>query len=533
MKKTFVKDIHENDTVSSVFLVTRKTLITNKVRPFVAMMLRDKTGDLDARIWENAVAMADRFEREDFVRVEGTVVLFQGRQQLTVTSIEKVDRSEIDAADFVAPPKCAPGDRAIAQIVELVERVQDPHLKALAQSFLDDKALMEAMRQASAARSIHHCLPGGLANHTLSVMRLAARLAEHYPMADGDLLLMGAMLHDIGKLRELTVSRQPEYTDEGRLLGHLVIGAQMIHERCAAIPDFPKDLETHLVHIILSHHGAYQFGSPRLPQTLEAILVHHLDDMDSKVGELMEIYQRDPADNEGWTDYQKKHGRHYFKGPSPTVHAKVPFERRKRRALERKAEKERHAAQANVNAKGAAEAKVKEDAVEKAKSAPVETAHAAENAPAKPLTEAKGALETHGQPKEKERHASGNAAAGNRRERREPERKSGGKTLSFKPFEALAAALSERDPQEALDAVKSAVDAVAQTVEAAVESAVKAISTDAGEDRAEKSEGAEQVAGQVSDDAAGACAEASVAPEGASDAETAASAGASEESAGV
>ena len=533
MKKTFVKDIHENDTVQSVFLVTRKTLITNKVRPFVAMMLRDKTGDLDARIWENAVAMADRFEREDFVRVEGTVVLFQGRQQLTVTSIEKIDRSEIDAADFVAPPKCAPGDRAIAQIIELVERIQDPHLKALAQSFLDDKVLMEAMRQATAARSIHHCLPGGLANHTLSVMRLATRLAEHYPMADGDLLLVGAMLHDIGKLRELTISRQPEYTDEGRLLGHLVIGAQMIHERCAAIPDFPKDLETHLVHIILSHHGAYEFGSPRLPQTLEAVLVHHLDDMDSKVGELMEIFQRDPTDNEGWTDYQKKHGRHYFKGPSPTVHAKVPFERRKRRTLERKAEKEKAAAQANANAQSAVEAKATEDAVEKVKQAPVETGHAADNASAKPLTEAKAALETHGQPKE--RHASGNAAANNRRERREPERKSGGKSLSFKPFEALAAALSERDPQEALDAVKSAVDAVAQTVEAAVESAVKAIAPDAGEDRAEKAEvaeqasaqGAEQVAGQASEDTAAACAD------GAVDAETAASAGASEDSAGA
>lgn len=467
MDKTFVKDIHEKDAVDSVFLVTRKTLITNKAKPFLALMLRDRTGDLDARAWENAEALAGLFERDDLVRVEGSVTQYQGRLQLKVDVIEKVAKEGFDPADFAGPPKLAPGDKAIAQIIDIAERIQDPHLRALTQSFLKDEAIMEPLRRAPAARSIHHSTPGGLAEHTLSVMRLVQRIADHYPMADRDLLVTGALLHDIGKLREMSAERQAEYTDEGRLIGHLMIGAQMVHDRCAAIPDFPAALETHLVHIILAHHGSLEFGSPRLPQTLEAILVHHLDDLDSKVGALMEIFQRDPPENEVWTDFQKVHNRHFFKGPTPTMHAKLPFERKKRRAAERRAAAE------------------KERAEKKAAVAPAVTEPRAEAArmteSSAPLTDSKASLETHGQPKPERTPAAAqaHANAAGRRERRDSEKKGAARALSFKPFEALAAALGERDPQDALDAVKSAVDAVAQTVEAAVESAVKAISADA------------------------------------------------------
>lgn len=475
MDKTFVKDIHEKDAVNSVFLVTRKTLITNKAKPFLALMLRDRTGDLDARAWENAEALAGLFERDDLVRVEGTVTQYQGRLQLKVDVLEKVAKEGFDPADFAGPPKPAPGDKAIAQIVEIAERIQDPHLRALTQSFLRDEAIMEPLRRAPAARSIHHSSPGGLAEHTLSVMRLVQRMADHYPMADRDLLVAGALLHDIGKLREMSAERQAEYTDEGRLLGHLMIGAQMVHDRCAAIADFPAALETHLVHIILAHHGSLEFGSPRLPQTLEAILVHHLDDLDSKVGALMEIYQRDPPENEVWTDFQKVHNRHFFKGPTPTVHAKLPFERKKRRAAERRV---------------AADRADKKAALAPAAAEPCAGAARMTESTA-PLTDSKASLETHGEPRP-ERTASATPAHGaSRRERRDVEKKGAAKALSFKPFEALAAALGERDPQEALDAVKSAVDAVAQTVEAAVESAVKAISSDAASPAGETATAAE------------------------------------------
>ncbi len=467
MDKTFVKDIHEKDAVNSVFLVTRKTLITNKAKPFLALMLRDRTGDLDARAWDNAEALDALFERGDHVRVEGTALLYQGRLQLKVDAVEKVGPEGIDPADFAGPPKPAPGDRAIAQILDIAERIQDPNLKALTQSFLQDEGIMEPLRRATAARSIHHSSPGGLAEHTLSVMRLVQRIADHYPMADRDLMVTGALLHDIGKLREMSAERQAEYTDEGRLLGHLVIGAQMVHERCAQIPGFPKDLETHLVHIILAHHGSLEFGSPRLPQTLEAVLVHHLDDLDSKVGSLMEIYQRDPPENEVWTDFQKVHNRHFFKGPTPTIHAKLPFERKKRRAVERRAAAERERAEKRAAAPTPLPAEAREESPRMAEG----TA---------PLTDSRASLETHGQP----RADRGAAAAhqhgeGRRGERRDAEKKGAAKTLSFKPFEALAAALGERDPQEAIDAVKSAVGAVAQTVEAAVESAVKALAPEA------------------------------------------------------
>ncbi|MDR0966440.1 MAG: HD domain-containing protein [Myxococcales bacterium] len=470
MKKTFVKDIHDKDSVNSIFLVTRKTLVTNKAKPFLALMLRDRTGDLDARAWEDAERLAALFERDDYIRVEGTVLQYQGRLQLKVDAIEKASAEGLDPADFAGPIKAAPGDRAIAQIQDMAERIQDPNLKALAQAFLGDEAIVEPLRRAPAARSIHHSAPGGLAEHTLSVMRLVQRIADHYPMADRDLMLCGALLHDIGKLREMSMERQTEYTDEGRLLGHLAIGAQMIHDRCAKLPDFPQTLETHLLHIVLAHHGALEFGSPRLPQTLEAILVHHLDDLDSKVGALMEIYQRDPYENEAWTDFQKVHNRHFFKGPTPTVHAKLPFERKKRRAAAAQNQKEK-------------QGKVAEQ------SAPARMTESSA-----PLTESKAALGTHGQPppapeRKAPEKAAGDPNAEPRREKRERDadrdrdRKGGPKVpaanaLSFKPFAALAAALGERDPQEALDVVRSAVDAVAQTVEAAVDSAVKVLSAD-------------------------------------------------------
>lgn len=471
MEKTFVKDIHDKDSVNTTFLVTRKTLITNRAKPFLALMLRDRTGDIDARAWENAENLAGLFERGDHIRVEGSVLQYQGRLQLRVDTLEKVDSEGVDPADFTGPTKPAPGDRAIAQILDIAERIQDPNLKALAQSFLSDEAIMEPLRRAPAARSIHHSSPGGLAEHTLSVMRLVQRIADHYPMADRDLLVSGALLHDIGKMREMSLERQAEYTDEGRLLGHLMIGAQMVHERCAQIPDFPQELETHLVHIILAHHGSLEFGSPRLPQTLEAILVHHLDDLDSKVGALMEIYQRDPSENETWTDFQKAYGRHFFKGATPTIHSKLPFERKKRRAMERRAA-------AHLEKEKQENAPVSSPVVSTPAVSLEESGQIRMTESSKPLTDSKASLGTHGQPKSEKTHSTPEA----RREKRDSDKKRAPKApaanaLSFKPFAALTA-LIDRDPQEAFDVVRSAVDAVAQTVEAAVDSAVKVLASE-------------------------------------------------------
>lgn len=330
MTKVYAKDIHDKDVVKSVFLVARKTPTKAKSgKPFLAVVLRDKTGDIDARVWEKVDELEPTFAKGDHVEIEGVATLFQGRPQLKIDALHKVPAEGLDAADFAQPHKPEPGDRHLGPIAEIVERIHDPHVKALLKSFLDDESFLAELRRAPAAKSIHHAYHGGLAEHTLSVMRLAQRMSDQYPMADRDLLVAGAFLHDIGKLRELTWERQTDYSDEGRLVGHLVIASEWIHERASKIEGFSPTLEAHLKHLVLSHHGTLEFGSPRLPQTLEAMLLHHIDELDSRVNSWLELMKRDSGDT--WTDFQKLYDRHIYKGASPTVSAKTPVERRHRK----------------------------------------------------------------------------------------------------------------------------------------------------------------------------------------------------------
>jgi 3'-5' exoribonuclease len=333
--KVYVKDIKEKDQIQSVFQVARKTLTVAKSgKPYLAVVLRDKTGELDARIWTRTEEFESLFAKGDYVAVEGPVTIFQGRPQLRIDSIQKIAPDGLELADFAVPPRTEPGERYFGQVVEIVERIHDPYVKQLLRSFLDDEVVAGEFKCAPAAKSIHHAYPGGLAEHTLSVMKLAVRIADQYPMADRDLLVAGAFLHDIGKIRELTLERQTEYTDEGRFIGHLVIASQLIAERASKIEEFPKDLQIHLMHLVLSHHGTLEFGSARLPQTIEAMLLHSIDEMDSRISSWLEAMKRDSGDT--WTDYQKLYDRHLYKGTSPTINAKTPVERRRKKEKPRK-----------------------------------------------------------------------------------------------------------------------------------------------------------------------------------------------------
>ncbi len=481
MDKIFAKDLHEKDAVDTIFLVARKTAVTGKPHPFIALTLRDRTGDLDARIWEDVDSVSARFDKGDFVHVQGHVLQYKNRLQIKVDTLEKVDASQVQAADYAEPPRPAEGDRAIAQIRDLAGRIQDPNLQALIQSFLKDPAVMEPLRTMAAARSIHHSAPGGLAEHTLSVMKMALAAADHYPMADRDLLLAGAFLHDLGKLHELQMcDRQAEYTDEGRFLGHLVIGARMLRERCAALKDFPPALEMHLEHIILAHHGTLEFGSPRLPQTLEAIIVHYLDDLDSKVGALMEICQRDPAVNERWTDFQKQYNRYFYKGATPTIHGKFAFESKKRRAQERRAaaekarqEKSAKSAESTVKENASAGAPLTQSTTPLAAHGEVKPPRNEDKAP-KPHTDADSSRRGHRDSGERKSSGASSAPA-----------RTGASKLSFKPFEMLAAALGEAASAaheagapadgESSAPEKSALETLAETVGAAMANAAKAL----------------------------------------------------------
>lgn len=338
MAKVYVKDIKPNDQVDSVFKVFKKALPTGKSgKPYMTLTLTDKTGEIDARIWENAAELDKAFGAGDLVKVTASTVVHQGHNQLKIDAIEKTELGELPADDFSEPPpREEPAreaahhggntERRFAEVSQMVDRVSDPHVRALLRSFLDDAELAPLIKRAPAAKTIHHAHAGGLLEHTLSCMRLAHRLADHYPMADRDLLLAGAFLHDVMKVKELAFERATEYTDQGRLVGHLVMTAQEIHDRAQKIEGFPQLLEWHLTHIVLAHHGSLEYGSPKVPATLEALLVHELDELDSRVSSWLQIMQRDPGEN--WTAFDKLYERHLWKGPAPTQHGKRPVESR-------------------------------------------------------------------------------------------------------------------------------------------------------------------------------------------------------------
>ncbi|MBX5482587.1 MAG: HD domain-containing protein [Myxococcaceae bacterium] len=370
IRKVYVKDLREKQTLHTVFKVTRKTRQTARSgRSFLALALGDRTGEIDARVFDNVDAIEPTFVENDYVLVKGSVILWQKRPQVVIESIERLDPEPIDPEGFRVPPPAetpaapapapaapsppaalaaekekkpaeerrekAPqpgpsaGDRVVAQIREQVERVQDGHVRALLLSFLDDPDIAPTLPIAPAAKGIHHAYRGGLADHILSVIKLAHRIADHYPMVDRDLLVAGALLHDICKVQEIVPNRSGgfEYTDQGRLVGHLVMCAQKIHEKAARLPGFPALLEHHLTHIVLAHHGQLDWGSPKVPMTLEAQLVHLIDTIDSRVASWLEIMERDELEG-NWTETTRLYDRHLWKGPAPTARRRSPLEGR-------------------------------------------------------------------------------------------------------------------------------------------------------------------------------------------------------------
>lgn len=349
--KVYVKDLREKQAVQTVFKVTKKARQSGRSgKPFLVLTLGDRTGEVDARVFDNVDAIERSFLEGDYVLVKGNVITWQKHPQVVLEQVERLDPEPIDAAEFRVPPKPekkqpapAPGtplpttsaegprqegSRAVPQIRELVERVHDANVRALLLAFLDDPEIARRLPHSPAAKGIHHAYRGGLAEHILSVMKLAHRIADHYPMADRDLLIAGALLHDVGKVKEIAATEHNgfEYTDEGRLVGHLVMTAQMIREKAARIPGFPPLLEQHLTHIVLAHHGNLEWGSPKVPMTLEALLVHYVDTIDSRVASWLEIMERDP--NETWTEAAKLYDRHLWKGAVPTERRRSPIEGR-------------------------------------------------------------------------------------------------------------------------------------------------------------------------------------------------------------
>jgi 3'-5' exoribonuclease len=314
-KGKFVKDLREGESVKDLFLVNNKALlVSNSGKPYITLSLRDRTGQVECRVWERAEELAKRFERDDIVEASGTAILYQGKIQLKVHDVRKTEGAA-DLSEFL--PVTRQGiDPLWGRLQGQVAAVKDPDLSRLLRKVFPDPpdtATAKRFRQAPGGKRLHHDYIGGLLEHTVSVAEICRFLASHYEGVDADLLVAGALLHDIGKVNELSYEGAFEYTDEGRLLGHLYMGAEWVASECADVPKFPAEKALLLKHMILSHHGELEYGSPKRPKTIEAVLLHFAENMDAKANAFAEAMD-DLREGTRWTEYNRMFGRYLFSG---------------------------------------------------------------------------------------------------------------------------------------------------------------------------------------------------------------------------
>jgi 3'-5' exoribonuclease len=303
MKSPYVSELLPNQVITATFLVQLKDIRQKKTgEPYLSLTLVDRTGEIDAKMWDNVGEVMDTFDRDDFIKVKGLLQIYQNRPQFTVHKMVKIDDREVDFADYF-PASLRDPMEMFAELRQIVASVRNPHLRRLLDSFLDDEPLARLYRTAPAAKSVHHAYLGGLLEHVLSLCHLSQDMARQYPFVDLDLLLTGAVLHDVGKTQELVYDRSFGYSTEGQLLGHIIIGLRMIHEKISAQPDFPPKLCTLVEHLILSHHGSLEFGSPKVPLFPEAMLFHLLDNLDSKMECMRALIAKDRHVNGCWTGW--------------------------------------------------------------------------------------------------------------------------------------------------------------------------------------------------------------------------------------
>lgn len=303
MKSPYIRDLEPNQIVHGIFLVSYKDVRQKKSGdPYLSVILSDRTGDLEAKMWENASEFLDVFERDDFVRVKGLLQIFQNRPQLTLHRIQPVADSDIDTSDYFPASKRDRGEM-FRELQGWIAGMTDPYLKRLIEAVFGDESIAVPFRDAPAAKSVHHAWIGGLIEHVLSMCHVAKFAAAHYPGIDFDLLLSGVLLHDLGKIRELSYNRSIAYTSQGQLLGHIVIGIGIVEEKLRQIPDFPPRLRDVLLHMIISHHGQLEFGSPKTPVFPEALLLHHIDNLDSKMECMQSLIEKDKLVEGVWTAY--------------------------------------------------------------------------------------------------------------------------------------------------------------------------------------------------------------------------------------
>jgi len=312
VRKNFIKDIKDRDQLKEVFLVKDKiTAMAKNGKPYLTIKLMDKSGDVDAKVWDNVDEVAGRFEKNDFLEVSAKASVYLGKMQLVISDLRKIPEENVTLADFLPET-----DRDIKEMEEelaaLIGTLTNSWLSKLLNSFFADPEVMSLYRVAPAAKGMHHVYLGGLLEHSLAVASLVDAVVPLYKGINRDLLIAGALLHDVGKVREMKFFRAFDYSDEGKLIGHITIGVEMIHERVCQIPDFPPELAMQVKHMILSHHGQYEYGSPKRPKTIEATVLNYLDDLDSKINGIKTHIRKEGEMQGNWTAYHRLYDRYFY-----------------------------------------------------------------------------------------------------------------------------------------------------------------------------------------------------------------------------
>jgi 3'-5' exoribonuclease len=299
----------ENKIITSSFVVASKQVKAKKNgEPYLALILADRTGQIEAKMWDNVEEFIAVFEQDDFLKVKGLINKYKNRFQLTIHKLRRMEEVDIDFTDYL-PKTTKDIGELWRTLTEFVATFNNLHLKALVELFMADPEIAERYRNAPAAKTLHHAYIGGLLDHVVSLFRSCDLMCRNYPQVNRDLLLTGAFLHDIGKIQELTYNRAFTYTTRGQLLGHMIIELEMLQAKLEKLPDFPAELKTLLEHMIISHHGQYDFGSPKLPMFPEALMLHYLDDLDSKMEAMRAHFEREALLEGPWTSYNASLGR--------------------------------------------------------------------------------------------------------------------------------------------------------------------------------------------------------------------------------
>ena len=303
MKQFYVSGLEPNEVVTTSFLVVQKEIRQKKTgESYLSLILADRTGEVEAKMWDNVTEVMDTFEKDDFIKVKGVAQLYQNRAQFTIHKLRRLDESEADSTDFF-PCSARDPEEMFTELRATIAGMGNAHLRALLEAIFADPSIAEPYKLAPAAKAIHHAWRSGLIEHVLSLCALCRVTAEHYGNVDIDLLLTGAILHDIGKIEELTFDRSFGYSPSGQLLGHIVLGLRIVDEKLRQVPGFPPKLRLLVEHMLISHHGELEFGSPKVPVFLEALLLHHLDNLDSKMEAMRAAAERDRMTESDFTPW--------------------------------------------------------------------------------------------------------------------------------------------------------------------------------------------------------------------------------------